>query len=161
MPLASRPRNARPRASAALRRTAGLLGGPRVLQRRVRGPLDVHELLRRGLPSGAVAHLVGQLTVLRMPAVEKAVGMSLRTFQRRREAPAKPLSPEQSGRTWRFAEILAKAIALFGSQPDAERWLEQPAIGLEQKRPIDLMTTPAGAQIVADFLDRLEYGVYA
>jgi len=42
----------------------------------------------------------------------------------------------------------------------AEQWLERPAIGLDQWRPIDLMTTPAGLELVEDFLGRIEYGVY-
>jgi putative toxin-antitoxin system antitoxin component (TIGR02293 family) len=99
--------------------------------------------------------------VLHRPdSLEKAVGMSVRTFQRRRERSAKPLSHEQTARTWKFAEVLAKATAVFGSQQEAERWMDQPAIGLDQRRPIDLMTTPAGVEIVEDFLQRLEYGVY-
>ncbi len=86
--------------------------------------------------------------------------MSLRTYQRQKAAPAKRLSREQSGRTWKFAEILARATAVFGSQAEAEQWLERPAVGLDQRCPIDLLTTPAGVQIVEDFLGRLEYGVY-
>ena len=39
--------------------------------------------------------------------------------------------------------------------------LERPAIGLDQRRPIDLLATPAGAKLVEDFLSRVEYGVYA
>jgi putative toxin-antitoxin system antitoxin component (TIGR02293 family) len=58
-------------------------------------------------------------------------------------------------------EILAKATAVFGSPQEAERWVEQPAIGLGQRRPIDLLATPAGAKIVEDFLTRVEFGVYA
>ena len=53
---------------------------------------------------------------------EKAVGMSLRTFQRRKETPDKPLSVEQSGRAWSFAELFAKATAVLGAREDAERW---------------------------------------
>lgn len=87
--------------------------------------------------------------------------MSLRTYQRRKDAPAKPLSQEQSGRAWKFAEILTKATAVFGSQAEAERWLESPAIGLDQRRPLDLLSTPAGVELVEDHLARLEYGVYA
>jgi putative toxin-antitoxin system antitoxin component (TIGR02293 family) len=64
-------------------------------------------------------------------------------------------------RTRRFAEILTKATAVFGSQQEAERWLERPAIGLNQRRPIDLLVTPAGAKIVEDFLTQIEFGVYA
>ncbi len=145
-----------------LERVADLLGGARILRRPVRTPLDAHEMLLRGLPGKALSHLLDNLVVLRRTtSLEKAVGMSLRTFQRRKDAPAKPLSPEQSGRTWKFAEILAKATAVFGSQEEAEQWLERPAIGLDQRRPIDLLATPAGVALVEEFLGRLEYGVYA
>lgn len=144
-----------------LQRVADLLGGPRILRRKLRNPLDAHEMLLRGLPGKALSHLIDNLVVLdRTGAFEKAVGMSLRTFQRRKDAPEKPLSQEQSGRTWKFAEILAKATAVLGSQEEAEQWLERPAMGLDQRRPIDLLATPAGVEMVEDFLERLEYGVY-
>jgi uncharacterized protein (DUF2384 family) len=162
--------------TAKLERITDLLGGDRVLKHRIKRPLDVHDTLVHGLPGEAVVHLVGQLVTLHdFASLEKAVGMSLRTFQRRKKAvgmsarisrrrkssPAKVLSQEQSGRTWRFAEILARAIAVLGSQEEAEEWLERPATGLDQRRPIDLLATPAGAKIVEDHLERLEYGVYA
>ena len=143
------------RGGAASRRPAA------ILQRELRNSLDAHEMLLQGLPGKALGHLVDNLMMLRKTAsLEKAIGMSLRTFQRRKEAPAKLLSQEQSGRTWKFAEILAKATALLGSQEEAEQWLERPAIGLDQRRPIDLLATPAGVEMVEDFLERLEYGVY-
>lgn len=145
-----------------LQQVAALLGGSRVLQHALTGPLDAHEMLVQGLPGTALQHLVDNLLILRKTAsLEKAVGMSLRTFQRRRDAPAKPLNQEQSGRTWKFARILAKATAVLGSQQEAEQWLERPATGLNQRRPIDLLATPAGVELVEDFLQRLEYGVYA
>jgi uncharacterized protein (DUF2384 family) len=32
---------------------------------------------------------------------------------------------------------------------------------LNQRRPIDLLATTAGVELVEEFLERLEYGVYA
>lgn len=145
-----------------LQQVSNLLGGARILRHRLRSPLDVHEAIVQGLPGAALTHLIGKLVILRDPAsLEKAVGISVRTFQRRKGAPAKLLSREQSGRTWKFAEILAKATGVFGSQQEAEQWLERAAIGLDQRRPIDLLATPAGVKLVEDFLERIEYGVYA
>ena len=145
-----------------LEKIEALLGGTRVLARRLTNALDAHELLLDGLPASALDHLVGTLVVIgKNESLEKAVGMSLRTWQRRKDMPARPLSQEQSGRTWKFAEILAKATDVFGSQAEAEQWLERPALGLDQRRPIDLLGTPAGVELVEDHLDRLEYGVYA
>jgi putative toxin-antitoxin system antitoxin component (TIGR02293 family) len=144
-----------------LQRVADLLGGPRVLRRSLRTPLDAHDMLLRGLPGRSLTHLVDSLAVIgRTASLERAVGMSLRTFQRRKDAPSRPLSQEQSARTWKFAEILAKATEVFGSQEEAERWLDRPATGLDRRRPIDLLATPAGVELVEDFLHRLEYGVY-
>ncbi|MFN7024913.1 MAG: antitoxin Xre/MbcA/ParS toxin-binding domain-containing protein [Pseudorhizobium sp.] len=148
--------------SGDLQKVAALLGGTNVLSRRLTGALDAHELLLHGLPASAVDHLVGTLVVIgKGDTLEKAVGMSLRTWQRRKDAPLKPLSQEQSGRAWKFAEILAKATDVLGSQAEAERWLERPAIGLDQRCPIDLLGTPAGVELIEDYLQRLEYGVYA
>jgi putative toxin-antitoxin system antitoxin component (TIGR02293 family) len=150
-----------PHRDVELQRVAALLGGEGVLRHLLRGPLDTHEMLLRGLPGEALTHLISSFVVLHKTAsLEKAVGISLRTFQRRKDAPGKPLSQEQSGRTWKFAEILARATALLGSQEEAEEWLESPAVGLDQRRPIDLLATPAGVELVEEFLRRLEYGVY-
>ncbi len=145
-----------------LEQAAELLGGSKVLRHKLKGLLDAHEMILRGFPARALTHLLDNLGVLTKDAsLEKAVGMSVRTFQRRKDAAAKPLSPEQSGRAWKFAGILAKATAVLGSQDEAEQWLERPAMGLDQRRPIDLLATPAGVELVEDHLSRLEYGVYA
>ncbi|HLY53960.1 MAG TPA: antitoxin Xre/MbcA/ParS toxin-binding domain-containing protein [Stellaceae bacterium] len=147
-----------------LGRTVALLGGRSTLRRPVRSRLEAHDLLREGLPGHALKHLVNSIGILRAArhdSLEKAVGISLRTYQRRKEAPDRKLSPEQSGRAWKFAEILGRVIALLGSQAEAEDWLERPAMALDQRRPIDLLSTPAGVESVEDHLTRLEYGVYA
>ncbi|MBR0689885.1 DUF2384 domain-containing protein [Bradyrhizobium manausense] len=144
-----------------LQKVADLLGGPRILSRRITSALDAHELLLDGLPGSALTYFVSHLIFIQTDSLGKAFGMSLRTFQRRKDAPDKPLSQEQSGRTWKFAEILVKATDLFGSQEEAEQWLERPAIGLDRRRPIDLLATPAGVELVEQCLTRLAYGVYA
>ena len=144
-------------------RAVELLGGRRALRRPVRSRLEAHDLLREGLPGHALTHLVDHVAILRAAhrgSLEKAVGISLRTYQRRKDAPDKPLSPEQSGRTWKFAEILGRATGLFGSQAGAEAWMERPAMALDGRKPIDLLSTPAGVEAVEDHLTRLEYGVY-
>jgi putative toxin-antitoxin system antitoxin component (TIGR02293 family) len=144
-----------------LRLIADLLGGPDVLGKYPTDPLAAHEMLQRGLPNVVINHLFESMTTLAPALIEGALGMSLRTRQRREKHPMELLSQEQSGRTWKFTEILARTTPLFGSQAAAEQWLEQPAIGLDQRRPIDLMTTPAGLELVEDYLGRIEYGVYA
>ena len=144
-----------------LARVVDILGGQKVLKRTVKTALEAHDLLSQGLPSATLAHTMGSLTILHDPAsLEKAMGVSLRTVQRHKAARARRLSKEQSSRVWKFAEILATATAVFGSRQAAEEWLQRPAIALDQRRPIDLLATAAGVEIVDDHLGRLEYGVY-
>jgi putative toxin-antitoxin system antitoxin component (TIGR02293 family) len=146
-----------------LDRTIDLLGGAGVLHARPATPLETHDLLQAGLSTRALDHLVGGVGVLKHPeTLERALGISERTYYRRKkETPETPLSREQSGRVWTFAKILSRATALFGSLEAAEQWLEAPAMALDQRRPIDLFSTPAGVETLETYLTRLEYGVYA
>jgi putative toxin-antitoxin system antitoxin component (TIGR02293 family) len=142
-------------------RTLKVLGGTKSVGGPVRSRLDAHEIIQRGFRAGVLDHLRRQLVSPGASRdLEKALGISLRTLQRHRKTPNKRLSPEQSGRAWKFAEILGKATRLFGSQEEAEAWLERPATALNQQRPIDLLSTPAGVESLEQLLGRLEYGVY-
>ena len=59
-----------------------------------------------------------------------------------------------------FAQIQAKAAEVFGSHDAAERWFSQPVMGLDRQIPLELLQTPAGTDLVCNFLTRLEFGVY-
>ncbi len=137
-----------------------LLGGRTVLGSRIESDLEAHELLHRGLPRRALTSLIEKLHDIPVTEVSEALGMSLRTLQRHKSTPVVLLDVQQSGRAWKFAEILAHATRVLGSQDEAEQWLRRPAIGLDQERPIDLLTTPAGVKLIEDYLGRLEYDVY-
>jgi putative toxin-antitoxin system antitoxin component (TIGR02293 family) len=140
---------------------ADFLGWSKVFTTASRSPLEVHDAIYRGFPSETVLELIKRIKVIgEKDLVEKALGLSLRTTQRHKASPGKVLSTEQSSRIWKFAEILSKAVTVLGSQEEAERWLSQPAMALEQKRPIDLLSTSAGVELVEDLLTRMEYGVY-
>jgi putative toxin-antitoxin system antitoxin component (TIGR02293 family) len=107
-----------------------------------------------------MAKLFDLVMILPADAVLDAIGVSERSFARRKAAPKTLLPVDESERLWRFVEILAQATRVFGSQPEAERWLSQPAIGLDHRKPIDLLKTHPGARLVAQYLTRIEYGVY-
>ena len=144
-------------------RAVALLGGEKALQAEIRNVMDAHEVLSRGLPAGALLHLVSAVSFLQQgDALKKAIGLSLRTLQRHkaRRAP-QLLSVEQSNRAWRFAEIFAHAVDVMGSADAAEAWLNKPAIGLANRTPVDLLATSAGVEAVEEYLTRLEYGVHA
>lgn len=143
--------------------TVALLGGEAAFDRRIGTAIDAHEALADGFPSDILQNLLARCSFLeRGDALQKAVGISLRTLQRHRAKDGREvLSLDQSNRTWRFAELFAHAIAVMGSSEAAEDWMQRPAIGLGNRRPLDLLATAAGAEAVSEYLTRLEYGVYA
>ncbi len=142
-------------------RTMRVLGGAKSVGRPVRNRLEAHEVIQKGFRAGVLDHLRKQLVGLDASRdLEKALGISLRTIQRHRKTPNRRLSPEQSGRAWKFAEILGRATRIFGTQEEAEAWLERPAMALNQQKPIDLLSTSAGIEAVEQHLTRVEYGVY-
>lgn len=144
-------------------RTYDLLGGQRTIGQPVRTTLEAHDLLMTGLPAPALVHLTDHVAFLGLDtALDKAIGISVRTLQRRKkDAGAVLLSVDQSNRTWKFAEILGRATDIFGSRPEAEAWMNTPATGLGQRKPIDLLATAVGVEAVEDYLTRIDYGVYA
>src|SRR5437762_14115612 len=93
-------------------RAAKLLGGSETFKTSLRTRLDAHKFILSGFPGRALVRLSENVAIIRKPDdFEKALGMSLRTFQRRKkDASEKKLSQEQSGRAWKFAEVLGTAI---------------------------------------------------
>jgi len=140
---------------------SALLGGPKVLGRSVpKSRLEVHTALTDGLPNKAAVYFLSDLHFLKVDDVINVMGFAPRSWQRHKGDIKGHLSAERSSRVWKFAEVLAKATKVFGSQEEAERWLDQPATGLNRQRPVDLLKTQTGTELVEEFLERLEYGVY-
>lgn len=60
-----------------------------------------------------------------------------------------------------FVRVFRSLDAITGGDEGVARaWLTKPAIGLSNRKPIDLLQTTAGAEAVEEYLTRLEYGVY-
>ena len=141
-----------------LERTLKRLMGNRTTD--ARSAFDVHEMIEKGLPSQDILSFIDSVKLFNdKKVVIKVIGISERTLYRRINKP-EPLTTEQSSRTWRFAETLTKAEDVFGDPAEAERWMTTPAMGLEGRKPIDLLTTQVGYELVDDFLTRMDYGVY-
>lgn len=59
-----------------------------------------------------------------------------------------------------YAHILKHAERVFGSREKAERWMTTPALGLDGRRPVDLLANADDLELLEVFLTRIEYGVY-
>lgn len=145
---------------AVLRQTYELLGGPRVMKSRPSNRSEIHASLVRGVPNAALVHLVDSLALVPEESVASVVGVSTRTLRRSRDEPKRLMAPDLASRAWLLAETLAKAAEVMGGKEEAERWLSEEAMGLGGARPVDLLRTVQGAELVSEFLGRLDTGVY-
>lgn len=123
--------------------------------------LSVHDALIKGVPAADFfamqRDLLGPWSDQDMADL---IGVTVRTLQRWKTAPATRLSPDQSGRYWKFLELLNKAVEVFGDQAEAEAWFRAPTRYLGGRSPFELVHTAAGTEMVETYLSQMEYGVY-
>ncbi len=91
--------------------------------------------------------------------VAHALGISLKTIHRLRKDPGRHLSSQASDRLYRLARLYQLANDVLENPESAREWLRSPQIGLDNRIPLDLMTSEAGSREVEALLMRIEYGV--
>ena len=135
---------------------ARILGGKRILGRRVRTLADLRQLVEAGLPlaslSEVVEHLVGSegaAAELKHRLVPKA------TLHRRRHR----LSPQESERLERLARMTALAEWVWEDPTLANEFLTSAQPQLSGERPVDLARSDLGARQVEELLMKLEYAL--
>jgi len=121
-------------------------------------PLAAAELIQRGLHWNAY---VAVTTALPLPAEEVKVVLAIpeRTLARRRRT--KRFTPEESERMLRIARVIAQGTEVLGSKAATASWLQTGNRALGGKRPLELLNTSVGAEMVSSVLTRLAYGVYS
>lgn len=81
------------------------------------------------------------------------------TLARRRAHHAPKLTPEESARVARLASVWAFAKDVWGSDEAARRWLFEPHMMLDDRRPVDVgPASEFGRPLVEGILGRLKYG---
>jgi putative toxin-antitoxin system antitoxin component (TIGR02293 family) len=118
-------------------------------------PMVQISLIRKGAPAETFAQTAKNIG-LAQAELAKKLGLSPRTMASRRTR----LTSEETEKTLRAKYLFEQAVKVFGSEGEARRWLTNPAYGLEDQRPIDLLDTEPGAMQVRDYLGAIGYGNY-
>lgn len=143
----------------ATRRTAAVAAKPQVGA--VAGGLPWHDAATQGMPVDEVHTLLRSLKQVPEDDTFRVLGITRRTLQRRAAGASGRLDANSSDRALRLLAALAQATDVLGGADAAEHWLLAPALGLDGRRPIDLLPTSAGATLVNTLLTRMDHGVYA
>jgi putative toxin-antitoxin system antitoxin component (TIGR02293 family) len=121
-----------------------------------------HDAVMKGVPGRALTR-IWESTRGSLPpdAILKAIGISARTAHRIKTDPDRPLDARTTDGIYRLESVRAMAEDVLGSTEAASEWLNAEAMGLEFRKPIDLVSTSPGAEAVKTLLQRMKHGVYA
>jgi putative toxin-antitoxin system antitoxin component (TIGR02293 family) len=136
-----------------------VLGGEVILGRPMGKRGALAELVREGLPVKALFLLAERLD-LRQAEISEKIGIPQRTLTRRFTQDSR-LTPAESDRTVRLAQVYATATETLGDGDRAAAWLKTPNRALRGGRPLDQVDTDPGVREVEDVLGRISYGVYS
>ncbi len=121
----------------------------------------LHDLIavsRKGIPKKAVTALLARLDI-KQPDMYTILHLSPRTWQRYSDD--KLLSQDVTERALKLAELYAQGEAVFGATDRFQGWMTHQSIALGGKRPIDMLDTLYGFQVIRDEITRIEYGILA
>lgn len=137
------------------------LGGAAILHREITSELELATAVREGLPSESLDYVLDSVRhwAGSQAAVLDIVG-SRRTLERKTGGRRALLKPSESDRLARLARMIVRAEQAIGDADKAHRWLMKPNRALGGQIPFTLLDSDAGASVVEQILDRIEYGVY-
>jgi putative toxin-antitoxin system antitoxin component (TIGR02293 family) len=122
-------------------------------------PMRRIDLVRKGLPASAVQAAADYLAMSQKDLLS-AIRIPVSTLTLRARA-RKPLSPEESDKLIRLAEAVKRAIVVFGDEAEGKAWLNEPILSLGDRRPVDLLDTQDGFDLVMRTLGRIQFGAPA
>ena len=142
---------------------AAVLGGQRVLGRRIRHGRDLEELIREGVPKPALERLVALLAEPNYGGDGRDLKAGLRnrivsraTYQR-----AERFNLQVSETTERLARLYALAATAFADGGAAARFMLAPHPELGDRAPFDVALTEVGGREVEEVIERGLHGLPA
>jgi putative toxin-antitoxin system antitoxin component (TIGR02293 family) len=136
-----------------------VLGGDVFLGQSLAKSGALAELVREGLPVKALLLLAERLELNQSEIAEK-IGIPLRTLTRRMSSDSR-LTPVESDRTVRLAQVYVTAVETLGDGERAAEWLKTPNRALRGGCPLDQLDTDPGVREVESVLGRIAYGIYS
>ncbi len=134
------------------------LGGEKTLGHSIRSGMDFVELGDRGLTKSSVVHLAKSLS-LSMKEMAELLPVNVRTLQR--YSAQKYLSTAVSEQALQIAQVAATGSALFEDREKFLAWLALSSVPLGGEKPIDLLRSRFGIELVLDELGRIAHGIPA
>lgn len=135
-----------------------ILGGEKILGKKLESKMDLVELGSIGITKNAVSHLADYLS-LSWKQVADLLPVTERTLQR--YSSYQHFSPAVSEQVLHIAEVMAKGTEVFQDKGKLAIWLNTPHKVFHGKTPFAMLGSRFGMELVLEELGRLEFGVYS
>ena len=135
-------------------RIAEVMGGARVLHRRVTTLAELDEAVAHGLPRAALDALVA-----RVANPEDSVRLKYRIVPKATYLRHERLNPPHGQKAERLARVFAMAEAAWGDPGEARRFMNAPHPELSGRAPLEAAMTELGARQVEEVLERGLHGL--
>lgn len=121
--------------------------------------LHVGEQIEEGLSAGVIDRIKKALGIPDRQ-LSATLGLSARTMTRLRKSKRRLPLPV-GDRLYRLARTFTLAMDVLEDPDRARTWLHSPQVGLNNRIPLDVLATEAGAREVEHLLRRIDLGVLA
>jgi putative toxin-antitoxin system antitoxin component (TIGR02293 family) len=111
---------------------------------------------KKGLSPQAVFDFIS-LSAISFPMAEKVLNKTLKTFTSYKEKNTS-LDAVVSEKLLKLFSLYHKGLITFGDNEEFNKWLTEPAFGLGNQVPVDLLDTITGIDLIAEELTRIQYG---
>jgi putative toxin-antitoxin system antitoxin component (TIGR02293 family) len=135
-----------------------VLGGKKILQRSIRGKMDLIELSNTGVTKEALLRLAKYCS-FSIHQLSEVLPVTERTIQR--YALKKHFNRAVSEHILQLAEVAARGTEVFGDRERFLEWMKAPSAAFADKKPLSLLNSKFGAEMVLDELGRIEHGVFS
>jgi putative toxin-antitoxin system antitoxin component (TIGR02293 family) len=140
-----------------LTRVEEILGGKKVLHKKIQNQMDMVDLIEQGLTKEAAMHLAKALSITNKRLAE-LLPISKRTLERYHAT--KHLDRATSQQLISLARLTARGFEVFGDPHKFVEWMNAPCTAFGERAPISLIATQVGIDMVLDELGRIEHGIY-
>jgi putative toxin-antitoxin system antitoxin component (TIGR02293 family) len=135
------------------------LGTNAVDTSKVESDFDVIEWGAQGVTKASIDDLTAHMGITRKVMAEELLGMSVKTLERK--TPKEKLDQQVSSHAIEIAKIMQHAWEVFGDEEKLKRWMNRENRALNDLKPVFLLKTLTGINMVNDILGRIQEGVYS
>ena len=135
-----------------------VLGGQKVLGKRIKSRMDLIELSKTGVTKNALVHLAKFMS-FSVRQMAEFLPVTERTIKR--YSPEAHFNRVVSEQILQIAEVAAKGTEVFEDTNRFLAWMNHPNKALANKTPASLLSSRFGIEMVLDELGRLQHGVFS